>query len=295
MSSFEGIPSPQFDQIVDAGRCRELLKSFQAFTGWQIRLAAPSGRTHVASDDSAAFRETTAFLAWLVRSSESNETRRGDEGGTDERGDESDDVYSLIAYQGGLYEVACPLVVHGESVATAICGPVFFEAPDESLLCRLAEENGIETDAPAAVIRSTPVRPRADVERVAHFCGTLLEPFLAAQSDCLRNRQFERRWESLFENMNTGFARLGIVRDEAGVPRNYRILAVNSAFERLTGMAREEMLGKTLLEVVPDAKKTWMNRFRRIAEHGEHEMFVDYSPAFARFYAVDAFVPHRTR
>ena len=65
-------------------------------------------------------------------------------------------------------------------------------------------------------------------------------------------RESEERYRSLFEGMTEGFALHEIICDEAGKPCDYRFLEINPAFERLTGLKREEVVGKTLSQVLPE-------------------------------------------
>ncbi len=64
-----------------------------------------------------------------------------------------------------------------------------------------------------------------------------------AQTETVEHR--EDRYRSLFEAMSEGFALHEIICDEEGRPCDYRFLEVNPAFERLTGLKAEEVLGRT--------------------------------------------------
>lgn len=289
MIPFNGSPL-QLDQLLDLDRCRELLESFQAVTGWPIHLTEPDGNVLVRSDETTASARTRGFnLALTPRGgatvSPSQEVLR------EESRLESGEEYVLFTCRNGLCEISCPIVVDGTAIATALAGPVFLGSPDEAGMRSRAEEFRWDEAEFLRWLRAVPVRSREEVERVVRFSATLLSPFLGAMLREAGMRVFETRWETLFQKMNSGFARLGVVRDEEGNPRDYRILAYNPAFERLTGISRERVIGRALLEVIPHIDKGWLERFHRIARSGEHEMFVDYSPAFERFYAVDAFCP----
>jgi len=61
----------------------------------------------------------------------------------------------------------------------------------------------------------------------------------------------EERYRSLFNSMTEGFALHEIILDENGEPYDYRFLDVNPAFERLTGLKREDVIGKTHNEALP--------------------------------------------
>jgi signal transduction histidine kinase len=58
-------------------------------------------------------------------------------------------------------------------------------------------------------------------------------------------------YEFLFSNMITGFALHEIITDENQNPIDYRYLAVNPEFEKLTGFKSENILGKSVKEILP--------------------------------------------
>ncbi|HEY5996977.1 MAG TPA: histidine kinase dimerization/phosphoacceptor domain -containing protein, partial [Candidatus Deferrimicrobiaceae bacterium] len=59
----------------------------------------------------------------------------------------------------------------------------------------------------------------------------------------------ERNYALLFNKMLNGFALMETVCDEGGAPVDLRYLEVNPAFERQTGLAANEVLGRTLAEL----------------------------------------------
>jgi PAS domain-containing protein len=70
-------------------------------------------------------------------------------------------------------------------------------------------------------------------------------------------RRSEQRFHSLFDQMTEGFALHEIILDKH-VPCDYRFLEINPAFERLTGLTRSEVLGKTLSQALPKDDPKWV-------------------------------------
>jgi PAS domain S-box-containing protein len=99
------------------------------------------------------------------------------------------------------------------------------------------------------------------------------------------------RYRQLFGNMTSGFAVHEIIRDEDGRPRDYRFLEVNPAFERLTGLSRSQVLGRTVLEVMPGTESHWIETYGRVAETGESERFEHRSRELDRWFEVLAYCP----
>jgi PAS domain S-box-containing protein len=79
-------------------------------------------------------------------------------------------------------------------------------------------------------------------------------------------KESERNYHELFENMHSGFAHHQIVLDEAGAPVDYVFLKVNKAFEQLTGLKGEDIIGKRMSEVLPAISKESVDL---IKEYGE--------------------------
>jgi nitrogen fixation negative regulator NifL len=99
----------------------------------------------------------------------------------------------------------------------------------------------------------------------------------------------EARYHSLFESMTEGFGIHEIIYDENGEPCDYRFLDINPAFERLTGLKRELVVGKTYHEVLPDEGDRWVNIYGKVVLTGEPVQFEDYSPTLNKHYEVFAY------
>jgi PAS domain S-box-containing protein len=104
-------------------------------------------------------------------------------------------------------------------------------------------------------------------------------------------RESENRYRSLFEQMTEGFALHEIIVDEKGVPCDYRFLEINSAFEKLTGLRRDDVIGKTLSQVLPSDDLKWVRLYGEVALTGNSVRFDSYSPALEQHYEVFAYRP----
>ncbi len=102
-------------------------------------------------------------------------------------------------------------------------------------------------------------------------------------------RESEERYRSLFDGMTEGFGIQEIINDEDGRPIDYRFLDINPAFERLTGLKRELVAGKTLREVLPDESDTWVKIFGKVVSTGEPVQFEEYSASLNKHYEVFAY------
>ncbi len=114
---------------------------------------------------------------------------------------------------------------------------------------------------------------------------------LSISRDITAQRRIERDYRTLFREMLNGFALHEIVCDETGLPVDYRFLNVNPAFERMTGLNAETIVGRTVLEVMPDTERNWIERYGKVALSGEPAFFTSYSANFGKHFEVVAFRP----
>ncbi len=104
-------------------------------------------------------------------------------------------------------------------------------------------------------------------------------------------RESEARYRSLFNGMTEGFALHEIICDKHGKPCDYRFLEINRSFERLTGLKRQEVVGKLVSEVLPNNEPYWVETYGAVALTGEPIHFGNYSAALDRHYEVYAYCP----
>jgi len=104
-----------------------------------------------------------------------------------------------------------------------------------------------------------------------------------------RLRESEERYRSLFSGMTEGFALHEIICDDQGMPIDFRFLDINPAFEELTGLRREDVIGKTHNEVLPDDNPRWVKEYGAVALTGKSTRFENYSPVLKRHYEVFAY------
>lgn len=101
----------------------------------------------------------------------------------------------------------------------------------------------------------------------------------------------ERRYRSLFASMRDGYAHLRLIQDKNGNPSLPRIIDINPAFEQITGLPREEILDKTLPEVLPDVDLIWDEECRKTTEIGEPRVFEITLSDPSRFFELSLYSP----
>jgi PAS domain S-box-containing protein len=114
---------------------------------------------------------------------------------------------------------------------------------------------------------------------------------LGVNQDFTAHRRAEENYQTLFQEMLDGFALHEIICDAQGRPVDYRFLAVNPAFERMTGLQVAQVVGRTVLEVMPLVEPDWIERYGKVALTGEPCLFESQADALGKTFEVKAFSP----
>lgn len=101
----------------------------------------------------------------------------------------------------------------------------------------------------------------------------------------------EEKYHKLFSEMSDGFALHEIILDNNNHAINYRFLDVNPAFERITGLKKEDIIGKTVLEVLPETENYWIENYGKVATTGIPLLLENYSSELDKYFEVSAFQP----
>ncbi|WP_052731130.1 ATP-binding protein [Spirosoma radiotolerans] len=101
------------------------------------------------------------------------------------------------------------------------------------------------------------------------------------------------------ETMNTGVALCQAIRDQTGKIIDCRFLELNTAFEKFTGVNRQEAVGKAARDVFPILGPAWFDPYQQLINSGQTIRFVRFIPGWDRwlemtafFYGNDQFVVH---
>ena len=109
-------------------------------------------------------------------------------------------------------------------------------------------------------------------------------------------KESEEKYRSIFNNMTEGFAYHQVIVDENNNPIDYKYLEVNPAFEKLTGLKADQMIGKKVTEVLPGTENDpadWIGKFGKVGLTGTPLVVEDYSEALDRWYKVSGYSPKK--
>ncbi|MDS4019823.1 MAG: PAS domain S-box protein, partial [Candidatus Competibacter sp.] len=104
-----------------------------------------------------------------------------------------------------------------------------------------------------------------------------------------RLRESEQKFRGLFDKMAEGVALHEIVHDDRGHAVEYRIIDVNPAYERHTGLAPSAVRGRLATEIY-GVKAPFLEAYERVARTHEPVSFEAFFEPLNRHYSISAFV-----
>jgi PAS domain S-box-containing protein len=104
-------------------------------------------------------------------------------------------------------------------------------------------------------------------------------------------RESEEKYRTLFNKMMNAFALHEMIFDEKGEAIDYKFLKVNPAWEKIVGIKAEDVIGKSIKEIMPNIEDSWIQCYGRVAKTAISEEFEDYNAATNKYYHVYAYCP----
>ncbi|WP_445475870.1 ATP-binding protein [Methanococcoides methylutens] len=137
----------------------------------------------------------------------------------------------------------------------------------------------------------------AILHMASHIIGSALE---RKQAEEIRIRiekdlkKSEKKYRELFEHAISGFALHKIITDDSGEAVDYVFIDVNNAFEMLTGLKRDNIIGKYVTEVLPGIEEApFIKKYGDVALSGKEIRFQQYSEALDKFFDISAYSPNK--
>ena len=149
----------------------------------------------------------------------------------------------------------------------------------------MVERNGFQEQA-YFTFSCSPLRgPQGAVEGMFCTCNETT----AQRQAVAALRDNERRWRSLFENMQEGFFVAQAMRDESGAIVDFRMVEVNPAFEAQRRFASGSAPGHSIREMLPTVPTALLQAYAEVVESGQPRQFeVDLGAVNGRWYEVRA-------
>jgi PAS domain S-box-containing protein len=99
-------------------------------------------------------------------------------------------------------------------------------------------------------------------------------------------KESERRFRSLFENMNEGVALHTFIYNDTYEIIDYRIVAVNHAYEAILGLAKETVIGKTGSEAYSSVDPPYLKEFTSVLVSHTGFNFETYFPPMEKHFNI---------
>lgn len=97
--------------------------------------------------------------------------------------------------------------------------------------------------------------------------------------------------KNILEKFPLAYALCEVVSEENEPPNDYRFLAINSVFEKQTGLTKEDTIGKTVRDIYPDIEQVWIQHYLDVVKNKSNTSFSDFNHNINKNYRVHAFSP----
>lgn len=105
-------------------------------------------------------------------------------------------------------------------------------------------------------------------------------------------KESEEKFRLLVTQMTQGLVVFEAMQDNMGNVIDYYIIDSNESYEKFSGMKRESIIGKRLLEIMPDIENIWLQKYKYVAITGDPVTFEKYSRDLDMFFEVTAYSPN---
>ncbi|MCB1770013.1 MAG: PAS domain S-box protein [Candidatus Competibacteraceae bacterium] len=102
-------------------------------------------------------------------------------------------------------------------------------------------------------------------------------------------RESENRFRTLFTTMTEGMALHEVLYDADGQPVDYRILEVNPAFARQTGLASQTVVGRCATEAYSVSSAPYLAIYAKVVETSQPVTFESYFAQLKRHFRISAY------
>jgi len=104
-------------------------------------------------------------------------------------------------------------------------------------------------------------------------------------------KQVEEKLTTLYSSMTEGVVIHDIVYDESGKAVDYIIKDTNPAFSSITGLAKENAIGKKASELYATNQPPYLDIYSRVASSGNPESFETYFAPMGKHFSISVFSP----
>ncbi|MFH1984451.1 MAG: ATP-binding protein [Pseudomonadota bacterium] len=104
-------------------------------------------------------------------------------------------------------------------------------------------------------------------------------------------REFNESFASLYEAMVEGVSIQELITDSDGAPVDYRIMDVNPAYEEMTGLKRDDTLGRLASSIYGTGDAPYLGIFAQVVKSGRPKSFETYFPPMEKHFSISVISP----
>lgn len=101
----------------------------------------------------------------------------------------------------------------------------------------------------------------------------------------------EEKYRLLVTEMKQGLAVHEVIFNKVGKVVDYRFLDANESFEKMTGLKKETIIGKTVLDILPETESYWIEKYGEVVTSGKALQYENYSKELGKYYESIAYSP----
>ena len=103
----------------------------------------------------------------------------------------------------------------------------------------------------------------------------------------------EQKYEALYSSMGEGLALHHIIYNSKGYPIDYIITDINPSYEIITGIKKEDVVGKKASKIYGTIEPPYMDIYSRVADTQEPYVFETYFPPMEKHFNISVFSPKK--
>ena len=193
-------------------------------------------------------------------------------------------------------EVAFLVNEIGEAVCTNVNASAFISASKKSMKDIIDNLDYAELNGKSVVMSIDHVERWFDVKKTnfdtkKRFTNYLLMDITKRKQAENAFVESEKEHRLLITQMEQGIAVYEVIVDETGEVVDYRFLDVNKSFELMTGLERDEIIGKTVLELMPGVEGYMNEKNSQVAMTGEPNHYEYYAKEPGKYFEAVAYSP----
>jgi PAS domain S-box-containing protein len=259
----------KFSDLVDIEELRQLCEDFTKITGTVTAILELDGNILVATgwqDICTRFHRVNPTTAFRCKESDTVLAGKLKVG----------ELANIYKCKNGLIDVAVPIIIRDEHVATFFTGQFFLESPDLDFFIKQAKEFSFDKDSYLNALQKVPILSTDDVESMVGFFSRLGKLFgeMGLSNKELDDANAELRREGEIRSKRE-LEYCNLVEDTPDlitrVDTEGRMIFVNHAALDIFGLRPEECLGRSAFEFIhPEDREATMASFNDWMQHCEN-------------------------